>query len=429
MGSDSDWLGVSRHDDSSKPAPVRVLWLSHFVPYPPKGGALQRSHHLLRRAMASCEVELLALNQRALLNSPIQVEDATRVLEEMGCVATVLPIPADRSRFRWAVTAGLSAVRPDPFDVNWLRSRAFATAVEVALRRGFDVIHCDTIGLIPYLPRWALARTVLNHHNVESHLLIRRGNQESSWWRRAYLLRDGAKLARLEAKVAPLVGVNLVVSELDGQRLQEVAPGSRLRVVENGVDVEYFNVLGKVQPDDRSLVFAGSMGWYPNANGMYYFIEEVWPKLLAADSRFHLTIVGQGPTSRLRAIAEAVPNVKVTGAVEDVRPYIEQAAVYVCPILDGGGTRLKVLDALAMRRPLVATPLAVEGLGLSPGRHFLESRSPQEFVDHILSLRDNPIHREALGAEGRDFVVSHFSWDLIGKRLLDAYDLVRTRSP
>ena len=324
--------------------------------------------------------------------------------------------------------AARSATRLTPFDVNWLRSRPFGEAVAAECRKPFDVIHVDTIGLIPYVPREALRKTLLNHHNVESHMLFRRASQQSSRWLRLYISREAAKLARLEAEMCPAVGSNLVVSRLDGERLQELAPNSRIHVVENGVDVQYFTPSREVAGDEHSLVFAGSMGWYPNAHAMTFFLQEVWPRLLAKDSEYRLTIVGHNPTESLREVAGRTPRVTVTGSVADVRPYLEEAGVYVCPILDGGGTRLKVLDALSMKRALVATPLAVEGLGLTPGRHFLAADTPAQFVESILSVRGDPLKRQALGEAGREFVETNYSWSLIAERLSEAYRLVQAES-
>ena len=406
---------------------MKVLWLSHFVPYPPQGGALQRSHHLVRRAAQVHDVEVFALNQRAVLPTPAKVAEAVQALNRLGVSTTVFPIPADQSRLRWAAMAARGAFRSTPFDVNWLRSNPFRNEVAAACRRPFDVIHVDTIGLIPYVPPAAFRKTILNHHNVESHMLSRRASQEGSWWRRRYISREAVKLARLEAEVCPAVALNLTVSSLDGERLQELAPKSRIFVVQNGVDVEYFTPARQAPADGHSLVFAGSMGWYPNVHAMSFFLEEVWPRLLAKDPQYRLTIVGHNPPQSLRVIAEKLPNVTVTGTVADVRPYLEESAVYVCPILDGGGTRLKVLDALSMKRALVATKLAVEGLELVPGRHFLAAETPAEFVDSILSLREDPSKREALGDAGREFVEAKYSWSLIAGHLSDAYRLVQAQ--
>lgn len=404
---------------------MRVLWLSHFVPYPPQGGALQRSFHLMSRAARDHDVDVLALNQRAILDTPTKVAEAILALKQLGVNTTVFPIPADRSRLHWAMMAAATAIQSTPYDVNWLRSRRFAEAVSSACTVAYDAIHVDSIGLIPYLPREVLHKTVLNHHNVESHMLFRRASQEASRWRRQYISREAVKLAHLEAATCPAVGLNVVVSRLDGERLQELAPNSRIHVVENGVDVDYFTPGPAARSGARSLVFAGSMGWYPNANAMTFFLQDVWPMLLSKDPEYRLSIVGHNPPPSLRTLAGGLPNVTVTGSVPDVRPHLERAAVYVCPILDGGGTRLKVLDALSMQRALVATPLAVEGLGLVPGRHFMPAATPAEFVESILSLRDDPAKRDALGRAGREFVEGHFSWSLIAGRLSEAYRLVQ----
>ena len=209
------------------------------------------------------------------------------------------------------------------------------------------------------------------------------------------------------------------MSALDGDRLAAVAPGAAVEVVENGVDLEYWTPSVE-PPRERSLIFAGTLGWYPNRDAVEYLLSEVWPALLASNPDRRLTLVGRdaGP---MAAAAAADPRVAVTGFVPDVRPYMRAASVYVCPIRVGGGTRLKVLDALAMGKPLVATGIAVEGLDLVEGVHYLRAETPTEFVAQIERLELAADVRAALGAAGRRFVVERFGWNVIGRQLDRAY--------
>ncbi len=408
---------------------MKILWLSHFVPYPPRGGALQRSHHLLRHTASRHQVTLLTLNQRARLPTEAQLQEAIQALERLGVALQVFPIPADRGGFRWISMAALGFFQTTPYDVNWLRSPRLAQAVASVLRREpFDVIHVDTIGLMPMLPESPPASVVLNHHNVESHMLFRRAEREESTWKKVYMRREAAKLAELERRAGQSVALNLVVSDLDGERLRSVAPAAPTCVIANGVDTAYFAPGQDPVGDGHHLVFAGSLGWYPNHDAMMFFLGEVWPELVARDPHFRFSLIGRSPRAEVCELAAADSRIAVTGEVPDVRPYAHQAGIYVCPIRDGGGTRLKILDALAMGKAMVATSMAVEGLEMIPGQHFLPANSPEEFVRYICELRDQPELRRRLGSEGRRLVESRFAWPIIGAELEAAYRSV-ARTP
>ncbi len=400
---------------------MKVLWLSHLLPYPPKGGVLQRSHHLIRQAALRHEVHLVALSQRGQHPAPEQVREAVRELARFCARVRSFPIVSDRSRWHWAALAALTFVRATPYDVNWLDSPAlWSHLAALAASESFDLIHIDTIGLMPYARLFAGVPVVLNHHNIESQMMWRRSEREPAQWKRLYFRREASKLEVLERAVCPGVAVNLVVSELDASRLREVAARARISVVDNGVDIHYFEPRIHDGGLAGGLVFAGGMNWYPNREAVLFLIGEIWPALLADRPDRRVTILGQSPPDELVAAARD-PRVMVPGFVPDVRPYIGAASIYICPIRDGGGTRLKVLDALAMAKPLVATGLAVEGLGLEEEVHYLRAETPAEYVRQIRRLEADVALRERLARAGRALVERRYAWEVIGGKLETAY--------
>jgi glycosyltransferase involved in cell wall biosynthesis len=306
--------------------------------------------------------------------------------------------------------------------VNWLENpdlRAHLTTL--AASEKFDLIHVDTVGLMPYAGLLPGVPVVLNHHNVESQMLRRRAEREPVRWRRIYFRREARKLELLEKAAAPEVAVNLTVSELDAARLREVVQEARIRAVDNGVDIHYFDPGPRGwAPAGEGLVFAGGMNWYPNREAVLYFVRDIWPELIADHPERKVTIIGQSPPDELIAAARD-PRVSVTGFVPDVRPYIRAASIYICPIRDGGGTRLKILDALAMAKPLIATGLAVEGLGLEEEIHYLRAETPQDYLRQIRRLEADTTLQERLARAGRELVERRFAWDVIGEKLERAY--------
>jgi glycosyltransferase involved in cell wall biosynthesis len=401
---------------------MRILWVSGFVPYPPAGGALQRSYHLLRLAGRSHEIHLVALDNLAPHLRANARTDAVRALLDVCASVEVFAGRFRESRLRWMLMAARTFFRSTPYDVNWLWQPEMGRFLHaLALQVGFDVVHVDTIGLMRYDDSVPGVPIVLNHHNVESQMTHRRADGERSLSRRVYLRRDARKLERYERIACRRAAVNITVSALDAERLRAVVAGAETIVVENGVDLEYFRPRSGQPQEPASLIFAGTMNWYPNQEAMRYFLKDVWPLLLADNPERRLSIIGRDPPAEvLEATREGT--VRAPGFVSDVRPYLAAAATYVCPIRDGGGTRLKVLDALAMGMPLVATGLAVEGLGLAEEVHYLRAETPPDYLRQIRRLETEPALRDQLSESGRRFVEQHYSWDVIGQHLLHAYE-------
>ena len=162
------------------------------------------------------------------------------------------------------------------------------------------------------------------------------------------------------------------------------------------------------------LVFTGSLDWYPNEDAVLHFVDAILPRIRREVPEASLTVAGRNPTPRLRARAAAA-GVRVTGTVDDVRPFVHEAAVFVVPLRIGGGTRLKIFEALAMRKAVVSTTVGAEGLPLTPGEHFLQADDPGDFANHVIELLRAPERRRALGATGRRLVEERYSWAQVAR--------------
>ncbi len=404
-------------------ARLRVLWLSHLVPYPPQGGAAQRSYHLLREASRRHAVHFVALNQRARLPGASDLEAAIQALSQMCEGVRAFPIPWDRSRLVRAAVAALSVLHRDPYEVNWLSSPAMHAYVRaLAAENTFDLIHVDSLGLMPYARSFHPTPVVLTHHDVEWHLVARRAESEHGVARRAYFRREAEKIVRFQRRVAGRVALHVAVSALDAERLREFDPQVPAAVVDNGVDVEYFRPGASGRPEEGGLLFTGLLNCYPNRDAVTYFLTEIWPAL-AAESPRRVTIAGREPGADLLALAAGDPRVRIIANVPDVRPLFDAASIFVCPLRVGGGTRLKVLDALAMGKPLVATGLSVEGLDVVDGEHYLRADTPADFAAQICRLEADVALRRRLAQAGRARVVERYGWERIGEKLGRAYEV------
>jgi len=400
---------------------MNLLWISQNIPYPPKTGVLQRNYNLLREASRLADVYLLAVFKRDILPGEYDLEEARRELGKLCRHIEVVHLPIESSRtalYRMALT---SLFTKDPLSVNWVKSPGMRQQLRQLMNKvKFDLVHFDTISLAAYRNEVGQTPKILNHHNIESHLLKRRTLFEKNPLKRLYYALEGEKLERYEKTACAEFDTNFTVSELDKQRLLELVPAARADVIANGVDVEYFNP-GAEAVVPGNLLMASGMNWFPNRDAVLYMCNEIWPLLTAQMPELSWTVVGASPPQQVLDLATSDKRVSVTGFVDDVRPYLSRAEIYLCPMRDGGGTRVKILDALAMGKAIVSTTMACEGIDVTPGKNVLFADSPREFVEQIQRLRSDATLRENLGREARKFVVDHYSWPVIGRNLSAIY--------
>lgn len=403
---------------------MKVLWFSHLVPYPEAGlGVLQRSYHLVRELSRAHQIYLLAFVQRKIIGDLLGdvdegLKSAREHLSQYCARVEFLEIPSEASRSGRMWLAARSLAGGHPYTIRWLQSRAArSVAAHWNASIDFDVVHFDTLSLAPYRGVFTRAARSLDHHNIESDMMLRRARIEKNPLKRGYFWQEGLRLQRYERRVCPDFDLNITCSSLDTERLKGVAPGVVATEVPNGVDTEYFRPNEKPQRSP-SLVFAGNMSWYPNAAAMLFFVDRVWRALKAAFPGVTMDVIGGNPPSRLSALASRDGDFRVRGFVPDVRPYISRAAVYVCPIMDGGGTKLKILDALAMGKPIVAHPIACEGIGVRDGHDVIFAREPDEFIQSIVTLLGSPQRRAQLSANARCLAESSYSYAFIGRKLV-----------
>jgi glycosyltransferase involved in cell wall biosynthesis len=219
---------------------------------------------------------------------------------------------------------------------------------------------------------------------------------------------DYVKFHRYQRAVLPHVSVCNMVSQADRLSIQESVPGLEVSVISNGVDSEYFRSRGAAK-QPRSMVFEGSMDFPPNADAARYFCREILPLVVAAEPRASLTLVGKAPGPEVRGLSGE--RVRVTGFVDDVRPYLDRAEVFVSPLISGSGIKNKVLQAWAMELPVVATPISTGGLSAAAGRNILLAETPADFAASVLRLFEDPELRRELGRNARATVLEHSSWE------------------
>ena len=405
---------------------MNILWLSHLVPYPPKGGVLQRSYNLLKEVSKYHDVVLVGFVQSDLVRAMFPtvesgLKEASRYLQQICSEVRFVQIPCERTRYGKQILALKSLISRSPYTTKWLESHEMhALLDELRLQRKFDVIHFDTISLSPYIKEFPDYPKVLDHHNIESHMMARRSRQERSLIKRIYFGVEARKLLEYEKHICREFNRHITCSSLDSKRLAEIDSSLQIDEIPNGVDVSYFYPQHENETAGH-LVFAGGLSWYPNRDAMIYFAQEIWPLLKEHIPGIVMNVVGKSPPKELIKIAQEDTNYRVHGFVDDVRGYLSNATIYVCPIRDGGGTKLKLLDAFAMGKATVAHPVSCEGLDVTDNVNVMLANTPIEFVNKIKILHNNEELRRSIGNNARELVVEKYAFSGIGKKLSDIY--------
>jgi glycosyltransferase involved in cell wall biosynthesis len=311
-----------------------------------------------------------------------------------------------------------------------LRSNVYAEQLRQWLaRETFDVVQIEGIELAPYLDVVEAAvqdpQVVFDDHNCE-YVLQRRVfvtdlTAPARWPGAAYSCVQWLRLRRYEAQVCRRADRVLTVSDADAQALRRLVSGLKPSVVPNGIDTRRYRPDGvETRTRENSLVFTGTMDFRPNVDAVLWFAKEALPLIQAEIPDIHLDIVGQRPHRRLDPLKDN-PSVTLTGFVEDVRPYIANAEVYVAPLRMGGGTRLKLLEAMAMGKAVVATRLGAEGYPVTDGHELVLADTGTDFAERVVSLLQSPERRAALGQRARAFVERRYDWRAIVPLVEEVY--------
>jgi polysaccharide biosynthesis protein PslH len=397
---------------------MRIFFLSPRTCWPPVTGARLREYHLLRALAARAEVTYACF--RDTKDPPLDAE-----LSFCRRIVCVNPPPMYTMS---KILLGLVGRWPLPV-VNYTSS-AMASAIENISRNGpFDVLHLDSIHMAAYVaqlpPGIASARVVYDWHNIESESMRRYSeslNPLTGLHRKAYARWTASRLAALERSVLGAAAGHIVCSSRERDQLLINSPGARIEVIENGVDNRLYaeNALpGNIHRRNR-LVFVGSMNYHANIDAVTKFVRYIWPSLRQRFPEWRLTLVGSDPTSAVLALGDQ-PGVEVTGRVPDVRPYYQEAIAAVVPLRMGGGTRLKILEAMAAGVPVVSTTIGTEGLAVTPGINILLADTDEDWLVKLSSLVTNPSQRTSLAAAAQRLTRTSYDWDIIGQKLYNTY--------
>jgi glycosyltransferase involved in cell wall biosynthesis len=284
-------------------------------------------------------------------------------------------------------------------------------------RHAYDLVLLDMLHLADYMDLFPHTPVVLGEHNVEYVILKRRAENETRLLGRLYLRYQCTKLRRFEARACTRATHVIAVSAIDARLLREIAPLAHITVVPNGVDTAYF--AGADLPTSRvSLVYVGGFTWFPNQDAIQYFCDQMLPLIVKQIPTLVLTVIGKNPDSAVTRKIAATLHVRLAGQVDDIRPHVAAATVYIVPLRIGGGTRLKILDAMAMSKAIVSTSVGCEGLDVEDGRNIVIADAPERFADAVVRLMKDPERALELGRQGRMLAERRYDWSVLAADLL-----------
>ncbi len=393
-------------------APLRVLFVCPFVPWPLNSGGRIRTFNLLEALGKRAAIDLL------LVREPGPIEEARAALEPLVERVDFFERAAPSAVMRWS----------RPKLERWFHSPDLRASLAAAIRGAaghapYDVVHLDELLLARTLPVGSKVPVVQHHHKIDTVLYDLLSTHQGP--ARHF---DLWKLRQLERDAARRVRHHLVCSEEDAAILRRRYPDLDLGVVPSGFDPKHFAPRPDAMPRERDLlVFVGSMSYGPNVDAVVHFATEVLPRIRVRRPAVRLEIVGLDPSPEVSRLAGE--GVRVVGAVPDVRPYFERASAVVVPLRIGGGTRLKIVEALALGSPLVSTPVGAEGLGLEHGRDLLLAQQPAAFAQATLQLLERPEWARDLGNRGRQAVEGRFRWDVLAEGVLNHWKRAAASAP
>jgi polysaccharide biosynthesis protein PslH len=405
---------------------MKILWVKAGGLVPPDTGGKIRSYNILRELAREHSVTFFSFYGAHEGDCHPGLKD---VFDRVICLPLNLPAPKSPAEM---LSYGLRLLSSQPYGITkFCRPAVRRKLRELLQQETYDVIVCDFVFAAGIIPWDCATPKVLFTHNVEATIWRRHYEVATNAIWKAISWREWKKMETAERRYLRLADHVLTVSETDREACAPLLAAGKLTVISTGVDIDYFQPAHAEEIAD-SIVFIGSMDWLPNEDAILYFADAILPLIKQQCPTAFLEVVGRNPSRKLQALAEREASVRLTGWVEDIRPYVARAAVCIVPLRIGGGTRLKIFEAMAMGKAVVSTSVGAEGLPVKAGENILLADTPGDFADCTVSLLRDPVKRKRLGTAARALVEDNYSWSRVagdfGRTLQDVVSSFETRS-
>ena len=396
---------------------MKILYITYGLPYPPHSGARLRDFHLINQVAVQHSVSVLSL-----LESPEERRYLSSLVHCCEQVDTVLAAAKSWARHLSGIAHALASGRPLAthlfhYPEMVARVRAIATTWNP------DIVQIEHSFLAPYvraIPDDHPGKTILSMHNLGALQYRRMLRLRTGIWQKLLFLFKWMLMRGWEPRWAAKFDHCLVVSPVEERLLRAAVPNLPVSVIDNGADTESRRRLPP-PPGGNALLFVGTMGYPPNADAVLHFHRAIMPRLRRRIPDVELIVVGRHPPPAVRRLDQQ-PDVTVTGYVNDLIPWYQRSRITVVPLRAGGGTRLKILESMALGRPVVSTSLGCEGLEVSDCEHILVADNPAEFADAVIRLiEDEELYRRMISS-ARQRVETRYAWAEIARKLLAVYE-------
>ena len=400
---------------------MNILWLKTELLHPVDKGGKIRTYQMLKELKRDHEITYLTLDDGT-------ADKDARELAQEYCQELICVPHRQRQKF----TAGfygelaLNLVSNLPYAIAKYESAAMRRRIlELTKKNEYDVVVCDFLAPAVNVPRHLPCPTLLFQHNVEAMIWQRHAEVQAGTLKHAYLLGQWRKMRAFEGVICRRFDRVIAVSREDSELMQREYEVTAIDDVPTGVDTTFFRPRRAEPREPRNLVFTGSMDWLPNEDAISYFTTQIMPLIKEKLPAVTLTVVGRNPYPALLELSRRDPSIIVTGRVEDVRPYMERAAAYVVPLRIGGGTRLKIFEAMAMQKPIVSTTVGAEGLPVQHEAELLLADTPAEFATAVVRVLTDEEFAFHLGRRAARLVREQFGWHRVARRFAEICESAR----
>jgi glycosyltransferase involved in cell wall biosynthesis len=388
---------------------MHILWLKTELLHPVDKGGRIRTYQMLRSLVRDHRVTYLTLDDGN------AAPDAMARAREYSTEVVRVPFgitPRGTAKFYGELLRNVAS--PLPYSLARYQVAEFRRQAErLAARPDVDVVVCDFLTPAVNLPTALPKPVVLFQHNVEAEIWRRHAEVATNAVSKAYFREQWRRTVAFERDACRRFDHVVAVSENDREHFAREYGVSDASAVATGVDTAFFRRTGRETRRPLNMVFTGAMDWMPNEDGIHFFAERVLPLVRQRVPEATLTVVGRNANARLHALATPASGIEITGSVPDVRPYVERADLFVVPLRIGGGTRLKIYEAMAMECPVVSTTIGAEGLPVRDGEHLVLADDAEAFADACVRLLLDREAAVALGRRSAEYVREHFSWDTV----------------
>ncbi len=391
---------------------MRIIVLDEEFPYPLNTGKRIRSFNLLSRLAKNNELHYLAYGRDSDSNFIALARN------NMNPIAVKNQVPK-KSGLLFYLRLFNNLFSSESYIVDSHYSDLYQNRLDELIEKlKPGIVMAEWTPYASFMKNLKNCKRLIVAHNIESTIWQRYYEHETNSIKKLYIFKQWKKLEKFEKDVFRNSDGITAVSQEEADEIRKISDNKNVALIDNGVDLKYFNAHESHSGGSNStkLVFTGSMDWRPNQDAAVYFVREIFPKLKALIPEISATFVGRNPTDEILSLQD-VNGITITGTVDDVRPYIEEASIYIVPIRIGGGSRLKILEALAMKKAVVSTSVGAEGLKTKDKKHLLVADSAVEFVAEIERLLKNPQLAKELGDNGRELVEQSYGWDALALKL------------